>query len=76
MASISQTTFSNTIFLNENIWISVDSSMKFVPKGQINKQYPSIGSNNGLAPTRQQAIIRTNDIKFNEAYMHHSASMS
>ena len=26
-----------------------------------NKQYPTIGSDNGLAPTRRQAIIWTND---------------
>ena len=32
-------------------------SLKFVPKVQIN----SIGSDNGLAPTRRQAIIWTND---------------
>ena len=24
------------IFFNENVWISIDSSLKFVPKGQIN----------------------------------------
>ena len=30
------------IFLNENVWIPIKISMKFVPKGQI-KQYSSIG---------------------------------
>ena len=34
-----------------------------------------MGSPNGLAPTRRQAIIGTNDGKFTDAYMHHSASM-
>ena len=47
----------------------------FVPKGQI-KNIPSIGSGNVLAPTRRQAIIWTNDGKFADAYMRHSASMS
>ena len=36
MAAISQTTFSNAFFLNENIWISIKSSLDFVPKGSIN----------------------------------------
>ena len=31
---------------------------------------------NDLAPSRRQAIIITNDGKFNDAYMRHSASMS
>ena len=42
----------------------------------INQQYTSIGSDNGLAPTRRQAIIWTNDGWFTDAYMRHSASMS
>ena len=41
-----------------------------------NSQYSSIGSDNGLAPPRRQAIIWTNDGKFTDAYMRHSASMS
>ena len=39
-------------------------------------QYSSIGSDNGLAPARQQAIIWTNDGQFTDAYMRHSTSMS
>ena len=35
--------------------------MDFVPGDQINNVL-SIGSDNGLAPTRQQAIIWTNDV--------------
>ena len=50
-------------------------SLRFVPWGPINT-YCSIGSYNGLAPTRRQAIIRTNNVKFTDAYMCHSASMS
>ena len=61
------------IFLNENVWIWLKISLQFVRlkfNGILrkfdftegwNQQYSSIGSNNGLAPARQQAIIRTND---------------
>ena len=38
----------------------MEISLKFVPKGHINNILDSIGSNNGLAPTRQQTIIWTN----------------
>ena len=41
-----------------------------------NEQYSNIGSDNGLVPTRQQAIIRTYDGKFTEAYLNHMASIS
>ena len=36
MTAIFQTTFSNEIFLNENVEISIKISLKFVPKGLIN----------------------------------------
>ena len=36
IAAIFQTTFSNGFFLNENVWISINISLKFVPKGPIN----------------------------------------
>ena len=48
------------IFLNENMLISIKISLKFVPNGQINN-IPAFGLDNGLAPTRRQAIIWTND---------------
>ena len=41
-----------------------------------NWQYPGIVSDNGLAPTRRQAIIWSNDGKFIDAYMRRSAAMS
>ena len=41
------------IFLNENVWISPETSQKFVPKLRIN----NISAYNGLVPTRWQAII-------------------
>ena len=47
------------IFLNENIWISNKISLKYVLWVLID-QYVSIGSGNGLAPSRRQAIIWTN----------------
>ena len=46
-------------FVNENILISITVSLKFVPKGPINNS--SIGSDNGLAPSRRNAIIWTHD---------------
>ena len=41
-----------------------------------NQQYSSIGSDNGLAPTRRQAIIWANVEYFPDAYVRNSASMS
>ena len=35
---------------------------------RVNWQYSSIGSDNGLAPTRRHAIFWTNDGKFTNAY--------
>ena len=47
------------IFLNENIRILIQFSLKFVPNGPIDN-IPAIGLDNGLAPKRWQAIIWTN----------------
>ena len=66
MAAISQTTLSNAFSWKENVIISIKISLKFVPKGPINNIL-SIGSDNGLAPARRQAIIWTNDGKFTDA---------
>ena len=55
------------MFLKEDVWVSLNVSLKFAPRAPIN----SIGSDNGLAPTRRQVIIWTNDGKFIDAYMHH-----
>ena len=41
-----------------------------------NQQYSSTGSDNGLAPTRRQAIVWSNDGYITDAYMRHSAWMS
>ena len=48
-------------FPDENIWISIKVSLKFVPKGLINNIPSRTGSDNGLASVRQQAIVWTND---------------
>ena len=60
MAAISQTAFSKA-FSWMKLYEFFNISLKFVPEGQI-KQYSSIGSDNGLAPTRRQAVIWTNDV--------------
>ena len=64
------------ILLNENVWILIKISLKFVPKVLINREYSGIGSDNGLAPTRRQAIIWTNGDYFTDTCMRHPASMS
>ena len=49
------------IFFNENVSVAIKFSLKFVPNGPINN-IPA------LAPSRRQAIIRTNDGQFTDAY--------
>ena len=66
MADISQTTFSNAFS-----WMKIHEFRYFTEV-----RYFNIGSDNGKAPTRLQAIIWTNDGKFIDAYMRHPASMS
>ena len=45
------------IFVNEIYWISIEISLKPVPKGPIKNMPAYIGSDNGLALIRRQAII-------------------
>ena len=45
----------------ENICISIKCSLKFVPMGPIKNIAARIGWDNGLAPTRRQAIIWTSE---------------
>ena len=61
--------------MNENVRISTNISLKFVPKVLINN-IPALVQIYGLAPTRRQAIIWSNDGKFINAYMRRSASIS
>ena len=46
------------IFLNENIWILITISLKFVPKGPINNITALVAY---MSAGRRQAIIWTND---------------
>ena len=48
------------IFFNENVWILINISLRFIPQGPVNN-IPRFGSDNGLAQTRRQTIIWTND---------------
>ena len=61
------------VFLNEKIWIPIEISRKFVPKGSI-RNIPAL--DNGLVPTMRRAIVWTNDGSITGVYMRHSASMS
>ena len=54
MATILGDDILKCIFLNGNVCISMKTSMNIVHKASINN---SIGSDNGMAPTRQQTII-------------------
>ena len=47
----------------------LELSLKFQRSLFLRVKYFSIGSHNGLAPTRQQAIIKINDGKFTDAYV-------
>ena len=49
------------IFLNENFWLSNDISLNLCLFRVCLINNVIIGSDNGLAPTRRQAIIRTNN---------------
>ena len=72
MAAIFQTTFWNGFSWMNIYRISIKISLKFVPRDPTN----NIPADNGLAPTRRQAIIWTNDGWVTDAYMRHSASMT
>ena len=45
------------IFMNENAWISIRISLRFVHDGPINNISVLVLRINGLAPIRQQTII-------------------
>ena len=72
---IFQTTFSNALFFNETIQISIKIWLKFVRKGPINN-IPALVWGNGFTPTRRQTIIWTKYYWFTDAYMCHSGLMS
>ena len=49
------------IFVYESWCMFIQNSLKSIPKGAIKNNSAGIGSDNGLAPNRRQAIIWTND---------------
>ena len=53
--------FSNAFIFNEYVWIWLKIFLALVTKVRI-KKYSRIGSDNGLAPARQQTIIWTNNV--------------
>ena len=55
------------------MWIAINVSRNFVPKGQINDSPTLVQI---MALTGRQASIWTNDSGFTDAYMHNPASMS
>ena len=63
--------FADDIFkyiFNEDLLISLRISRDVCSLGVIS-QYSNIDEDNGLAPTRRQAIIWTNDDQFTDAYI-------
>ena len=69
--AISQATFSNAFSWMKmyEFWLKFHCSLDQLT-------ISSTGSDNGLAPSRCQAIIWTSDGYFTDTYMHHWASMS
>ena len=68
-----QTTFSNALYLIKDILISINISLKLVPKGQIHNISALV---NIMAWHRLGDKPLPGPIKFTEAYMRNSASMS
>ena len=62
-------------FLNENVWIPIKISLKFVPKGPINN-IPAFDQIMVWHRTGNKPLSEPMMTQFNDAYMHHSAPMS
>ena len=62
-------------FLNENVWIPVKISLKYVPKGPINN-IPALVQIMAWCRSGDKPLSETNDSWFTDAYIRHSASMS
>ena len=60
-------------FCNDNVWISIEIPQKCVPKVPINNILALVQI---MAYLQVQAIIWTNDGKFADAYIRHSAQVS
>ena len=63
------------IFLNENIWISINVSLKFVPEGRIDN-IPALVEIMAWRRSGDKPLSEPMMVKFTDAYMRHSASMS
>ena len=62
-------------FLNENVWILIKISLKFVPKGPINNS-PALVQIMAWCPTGDKPFSEPVLVSFGDAYMRLSASMS
>ena len=62
-------------FLNENVWILIKISLKFVPKGPVNN-IPTLVQIMAWRLTGDKPLSEPMMTQFNDAYMRHSASMS
>ena len=76
MDAISQTTFSNAFSWMKMHEFRLIFHWSLFLRFELTILVQIIGSDNGLAPARRQAIVWTNDGKFTDAYMRHSAAMS
>ena len=63
------------IFLNENIRISIKISLKFLPKGPISNN-PVLDQIMAWRRSGDKPLSEPMLVKFTDAYMRHSASMS
>ena len=63
------------IFLNENIWISINDSLKFVPKGRI-KNIPALVQIMAWCRSGDKPLSEPMMVMFTATCMRHSASMS
>ena len=75
MAAISQTTFQDAFFLNENARISVKISLKFVPKVRINN-IPALVQTMAWRRPGDKPLPEPMMVNLTDAYMRHSVSMS
>ena len=62
-------------FLNENVWIPIKFSLKFVPKGPINN-IPAVVQVMAWRRTGDKPLSEPMMTQLNDAYMRHSAPMS
>ena len=74
MAAIYQTIFSKEFF-NENVWISINISLKFVPEGPINN-IPALVHIMAWRGQGDRSLSQLMMAEVCDTYMRHSASMS